>query len=154
MLQPFNNLQPQDKIDFFLHCQSLLTTYHSDSPFLFTKQNLKERLTYASEIMNKYKGFVYTSPFAAILFNKIKITNPDDPVGAIKEYSFKAAAIDYDTIVIDFATSRNVKDYLGFCTQVYDSHIEWLVWIKAGKPIIHPCLPYASKILNIPIVSK
>jgi hypothetical protein len=152
LLQPFQKLSKQEKIDFFIKIQKMLIINHPNSPFIFNKNNLKERLQYCGDLFHKYNGFSYSDENASILFNYIKMEDEKNPIESIKKYSFQSPAPDYNAIVIDFAVSKNLKDYLDFCRKVYNSNIQWVVFIHKGKPTIYRALDYITKILNVKMV--
>jgi hypothetical protein len=154
MLQQFTNLNRQDKIDFFVKCQNLLLRFHPSSPFIINKGNIKERLTYAHDIFHKYKGMVYTDENVCALFNYIKINNINDPLEALKEHQFKSPAGDYNAVSIDFVVFRHLQDCLGFCKANYNSNIEYVVFVKDGKPKIHKTLDIMSKASKIPYLKS
>lgn len=154
MLQQFNLLNRQDKIDFFVKCQNLLLTYHPDSSFVINRDNLKERLTYAHDIFNKYKGMVYADENVCALFNYIKINDVNEPLEALKQHQFQSPAGDYNAVSIDFVVFRTLQDCLGFCKSNYNSNIEYVVFVKDGKPKIHKTLDIMNRALKIPYLKS
>jgi hypothetical protein len=152
MLQKFKTLEKADKIDFFLKCQRLLIANHPNSPFLFTKDNIDERLTYASDIFNKYQGMCYADENVCVLFNYIRVEDPNDPVAALKANAFKDGEINYNAVSIDWACFRKMKDCLTFCKTVYNTHIEYIVYVHNGKPKTFKTLDFITNVLNIPKV--
>lgn len=152
MLQHFQKLNKQDKIDFFLKCQDLLIKNHPDSPFVFNRANFKGRLQYAGDIFHKYNGMCYTDENVAILFNYLLISDPKDPISALKQHQFKSPDPQYNAISIDFVVFKELKDCLKFCRLNYNFNVEYVVWVKDGKPKIHRTLDFMTRILNIPIV--
>lgn len=152
MLQPFHKLHKQDKIDFFVQCQKLLITHHPASPFIFNKDNIKDRLTYATDIFHKYKGMCYSDENVCVLFNYVKLQDPTDPVTALKENAFKEGAVDYNAVSIDFVVFRELKDCLNFCRANYSANIEYIIFVKDGKPKVHKTTEFVSRILGVPIV--
>lgn len=139
-LKPFFTLSKEEKIAFFIKCQILLITHHSNSPFIFTKENIKERISYASEILNKYKGFCYSDDNVAILFNYIRLEDPKDPVKALKEYAMKEGVANYNCVVIDWATFSDIRKCLSFCKEVYNGNIAYAIYVKNGKPKVFKTL--------------
>ena len=154
MLQQFNKLHTKDRIDFFIKCQDLLIKYHPDSPFIITKDNLKERLTYSNDIFNKYSGMCYSDANVAALFNYVKLNDPNDPIKALKEHQFKEPTVDYNCVSIDFVVFRHLHDCLGFCKTNYNSNIEYIIFSKDGKPKVHKTMDIMTKVLKVPYLKS
>lgn len=154
MLQPFHQLHRQDKIDFFIKCQKMLITHHFDSPFIFNKDNIKERLTYAADIFHKYKGMCYSDDNVCVLFNYIKLEDPEDPISALKQHAFQPSTIDYNAVSIDFVVFRELKDCLSFCSTNYNANIQYVIFVKDGKPKVHKTTEFVSRILGVPRIKS
>lgn len=154
MLQQFSKLSKLDKIDFFVKCQDLLIKYHPDSPFIINKGNLKERLTYAHDIFNKYKGMCYTDEYVCALFNYIRIDDPTEPLESLKKHQFCDPTINYNAVSIDFVVFKDLRDCLGFCKTNYNSNIEYVVFVKDGKPKIHKTVDLMNRALKVPFLKS
>jgi len=154
MLQQFSKLHKQDKIDFFIKCQKLLIDYHPNSPFIFNENNINERMTYAGDIFNKYKGMAYTDENVCALFNYIRLDDPNDPIKALKEHIFKEGAPNYNAISIDFVVFKELKDCLNFCKTNYNGNIEYVIFVKDGKPKVHKTIEFISRILKMPVLKS
>lgn len=150
--QKFKTLSTQEKINFFIHCQEILITYHPKSPFIFNRNNYKERLSYVSDMFNKYNGHAYQDEHICVLFNYIHIKDPDNPIESLIEHSYQEPKINYNAISIDWACFRSYKDCLNFIKLTYNSNIEYILWVKDNKPKIHKTIDYISKLLKIPII--
>lgn len=144
----FTELRKAEKVDFFKGCQELLIKYHPNSEFIIRENNLNQRLQYAIDFCNRYKGYTYASDSVKVLFNKIKLTDPNNPIQAIKEHAYKEPRSDYNAVSIDFVVFRAINDCLEFCKENYDPRIEFIVFVKNGKPKLYRADNLLSKIVN------
>jgi hypothetical protein len=144
----FIELTKTEKIQFFQSCQNLLVNHHPSSDFVIRENNINQRIQYAIDFCNKYKGFTYASDKVMVLFNKIKINDPNNPIQAIREHAYKAPASDYNAVSIDFVVFRDIKDCIEFCKNNYDPRIQFIVFVKNGKPKLYRTEQLMSKILT------
>jgi hypothetical protein len=126
----FQSLSKEQQIDFFIKCQEILVNSHPTSEFIITKENWPERKHYALDFINKYKGYVYYNNQICLLFNKIRINDPQNPVKALKDHIFKEPQSDYNAYSIDFACFLNIKNCLGFIKTQDNPQILYVLYVK------------------------
>jgi hypothetical protein len=150
-VKSFQATSSQEKLEFFVHTQRLLTTHHPESPFIFREDNVMERMEYVKNLSSRYQGFCYANDQVAILFNKIMVADIQDPVAALQNHKFKPAADPYNAVSIDFVVFRDIKDCLDFCQTQYDPFIKHVVYVKNGRPQIFETARLVSRIFNMPM---
>ena len=130
----FQRLSNEEKIEFFVKCQELLTTHHPTSEFLFTKDNLESRKNFVLDFVNKYKGFVYYDENICILYNKVFVKDPNDPVKVIKDHIYQEPReMDYNAVSIDFVVFRQLTDCIGFCRAQYNPQIAYILFVRHNE---------------------
>ena len=147
----FQDLTLQEKIDFFVHGQELLLKHHPDSDFLIRQSNVKERITFAQELMTKYQGLCYMDENIIVLANKVFVTNEHNAVNTLKEHMFKPPVEHYNAVSIDFVVFRQMNDCMEWVRGNYDPRIRFVVYVKNGTPQIYPTEKLISKSLHVPM---
>ena len=139
MFGQFNLLSDDDKVAFFLHCQSLLALYHPTSKFAFRDDNIVERLQYVENIFTKYKGFCFTDNNVAILYNKVKVTEEDlkNPAKVMRDNLYKESPIDFNTVNFDFVVMKNLRNCFPFIKSHYDPKVINVIYVRDGKPTVY-----------------
>lgn len=135
----FNLLSDDDKVGFFLHCQSLLSLYHPKSKFAFRDDNIIERLQYVENIFLNYKGFCFTDNNVAILYNRIKATEDElkNPANVMKDNLYKESPQDYNCVTFDFTVMKNLRNCLPFIKSHYDPRVLNVIYVRDGKPTVY-----------------
>lgn len=147
----FQNLNNQEKIEFFVKCQELLLSYHPKSEYVTRQNNLQTRLDHTKFLIQNYKGYCYMDENICILFNKIFITDPKDKIGTMRIHQLRPPAEPYNAASIDFVVFRKIKDALEFCKFNYDLRIMHIIYIKDKKISIYKTEKFISKLFHIPI---
>ena len=150
-IRRFQELTTQEKINFFLHGQTLLTTYHPTSEFIFRRSNIKERTLYIKELVTKYKGLCYSDENILVLFNKVFVANTHDPVVTLKDHMYKEPNEAYNAVSIDFVVFRHLKDCEAWIRSNYDPRIRFVVYVKNGTPQIFATPDLIARVLHLPI---
>lgn len=149
----FQSLSKEEKIDFFAKCQNLLVNYHPTSEFIFRENNIKDRIDFAKNFYFKYKGFTYSNNEICILFNKIKVVDPLNPIKVIKDHLYKEPSEDYNAYSIDFVVFRKLIDCFGFCKSQYEPRIEYIIFVRNNDVKLYKTNKLLEKLSNIPLVS-
>lgn len=149
--QSFAKLTKAEKIEFFVKCQELLLKYHPNSEYTFNDSNLKVKLEHIKDLAIKYKGFCHTSENVCLFYNKIKVTDINNPIAALKDNMYQEPKEDYNAMSIDFVAFRKLEDCLDFCKSNYDPKIRYIMFIRNGKPKIYETAKFLSSLLGIPI---
>lgn len=150
-VKPFQNMTVEEKAQFFVHVQRLLVAHHPNSEYVFREDNIKERMAQAKSLVKKYQGLCYSDDNICVLYNKIFVTDPNDPVQALKDNMFQPTREDYNAVSIDFVVFRDMKDCLNFARGEYDPKIKYVVYSKGGKPRIYETAKLMSKSFHIPM---
>lgn len=148
----FADMSKVEQVDFFVHCQQLLVAYHPESPFICRKDNIKERLAQMKQWVQLYKGMCYWDDHVCTLYNRIVVNRVDDPAQALKANLYKPPAEHYNTIVIDFAAFRDIKDCISFVQTHYETKLQYILFVKHNKVKLYPTAQFVSQLLNMPIV--
>ena len=147
----FQTLSKEEKIAFFLHGQNLLLKYHPNSSFIIYQRSLQERLAHIKTIAAQYNGLVYRDDNICVLFNKIYVVDPKDPVQALKDSKFKAPVDHYNAVSIDFVVFRELNDCLNWTQNNYEPRIRHVLYVKNSKPQIYQTEELMSKVFKIPM---
>lgn len=150
-VKKFQDMSVRDKIDFFVKCQDLMVKHHPNSDFVIRQNNIESRIKHAKNLIEKYQGLCYMDDSVCILFNKINVDSPDHPIPALRANMMKPPVEHYNAVSIDFVVFKNIKDCASFCQQNYDPRIEYVLYIKGGKPKIYKTRDFISHIFQIPI---
>lgn len=142
----------KEQIDFFVHCQKLLVEFHPTSPFICRANNIKGRIHQMRNFIDKYKGLCYASDNVCVLYNKIVIADPSDPVHTIRANMYHAPDPNYNGVIVDFVVFRDLKDCMPFVQSNYDPRIQYVLYVKNNKPKIYPVVNFLTQIFNIPVV--
>lgn len=142
-----------ERVAFFLKCQELLLSYHTTSPFLFTQTNAKERLSHAKSLNEQYKGLCYQDENICILYNKVHVEDEKDPVQALKIHKFKEPVQSYNAYSIDFVVFRRLMDCAIWIKNNYEPKIQFVLYVKNGKPQIYKTAPFIARLMKLPIAS-
>jgi hypothetical protein len=148
----FQNLTNEQKIDFFVKCQTLLIEHHPHSEFLFTETNLKDRKDFVYKFFHKYQGFYYQDDKVCILYNKIKVEDEKDPIKAIKDHMYRKPVADYNAISIDFVVFRKLEDCFAFCKTYYEPRIAYIVFVKNSAVKLYKTDKLLSSLSSAPLV--
>ena len=150
-IRTFPSLNKEEKIDFLLHCQKLLIDFHPDSSFIFRKDNVQERLAHANFLASQYQGFCYQNDYLNILFNKIVVTDINEPVSALKNYMLRPPDPNYNAVSIDFVVFRALGDCAEWVKSQYDPRIQYILYVKNGTPQIYKTEKLLAKMFRMPI---
>lgn len=134
----FQTLSTQSKLEFFAKCQELLIKYHPESEFILTKENFEERKEFALDFVKKYKGFAYWDDTICILFNKVRVEDPRNPVKILKDHLYQEPREDYNAVTVDFVVFRQLTDCIGFCRAQYNPQIEYVVFVRHNEVKLYP----------------
>lgn len=148
----FQSLSKEEKIEFFVKCQSLLVAHHPDSEFILTKENWRDRIGFARNFIERYKGYCYADDNICVLFNKVKIIDPKDPIKALKDHIYQEPAIDFNAYSIDFVVFKKLADCLGFCLAQYSPQIVYVLFVKNNEVKLYEAARLLDK-LNAPLVA-
>ncbi len=146
----FQSLTPEERIEFFVNCQQILANHHPDSPFAFTTANLSARKNYFKDFYNKYKGFSYTDNNVCILFNKIYVGDPRDPVVAVKSNLWKEPSERFNAYLIDFVAFDLIENCLNFCRAQYQEKIKYILFARHNDIKIYETQKLLNKLNNLP----
>lgn len=148
----FSETKVEDKIEFFLHCQSLLIQHHPQSPFIFHTGNVKERMKHIQAFVNNYKGFYYRDDNVAALYNKIIVTDPATPEHDLRASMYKPPAENYNAISIDFVVFRDIKDCVKFVQSNYDAKVQYVLFVRHNKVKLYKTIDFLQQILSLPVM--
>ena len=148
----FSEMKAEEKIDFFVYCQKLLVEFHPDSPFICRRNNTKSRIQQMKGFIENYKGLCYQDDNIGVLYNRIVITDPSDPILALKTNMYKASHPDYNAVSIDFVVFRDLKDCMAFVKTNYDPRIQHVLFVKNNKVKIYPIVNFLTQMFHIPVV--
>lgn len=129
----FQELGREGKIDFFVHCQNLLIKYHPKSPFTFRYDNMKERLKFTNEFCARYKGYCFQDDNICILYNRVLVQNPRDPIKVIKDHIYQPPQEKYNALSVDFVVFRELRDCIEFCKTHYSPRLEYILFVKNNE---------------------
>lgn len=148
-VRPFQTLTDEEKIKFFLHGQELLLKYHPDSPFVIHKHILSERMEHLKVLAVQYKGLTYQDDNICVLFNKIVVADPNDPITALAQSKYKEPHADYNGVSIDFVVFRELKDCAEWCKRYHEHRIQHVLYVKNGKPQIYKPIDLMKKVFQL-----
>ena len=137
MTNCFNNLQKEQKVDFFVKCQELLIRHHPDSSFMVRESNLDTILETFFDQINKYKGYYYYNDDVCILWNHIYVSDPQDLKKVFKDNAYQPPHPEYNGVSIDFVVFRKMADCISFIKDNDEPRIKHVLFIREGKPRIH-----------------
>jgi hypothetical protein len=129
----FQSLSLASRLEFFANCQRLLIEFHPTSEFLFTKENYAERKVFVLDFLHKYKGYCYYDDNICVLFNKVKVEDPRNPVKVVKDHIYKEPVEDFNAYSIDFVVFRKLSDCLNFCQAQYSPRIQYVCFVKNNE---------------------
>ncbi len=124
----FQDLTKEDKVGFFVKCQEILKNHHPDSPFIFRASNFNERKTFFKDFYEKYKGFAYQTENVCILFNKIALKDPKNPIESVKNSKWHGPNEDYNAFMIDWVVFDLLESCLSFCKSQYNNKIRYIIF--------------------------
>jgi hypothetical protein len=142
----------QEKVEFFVHCQKVLVAHHPDSPFVCRHNNVKERLQQIKAWVERYKGICYADDNTGILYNKLVVSDPNEPIAAVKHSMYQPPDPNFNAVIIDFAAFRDIKDCFPFVRENYQNKIQHVLFARHGKIKIYPVLDIVKQIFNMPTV--
>jgi hypothetical protein len=148
----FQQLSAEEKVEFFLKCQELLMTHHPSSPFLCHTGNIKERVKHIQSFVSNYKGYCYKDDTVCALYNKIVVTNPDEPELALRANMYKEPAPNPNAITVDFVVFRDIKDCAKFVQLNYHHTIQYVLFVRHNKVKLYKTLGFVQQILNMPVM--
>lgn len=148
----FQDMPMVDKVEFFLQCQRLLVEHHPNSVFVCRRDNLKERLVHMKKFCQDYKGRCYMDENVCALYNQIVISDPKEPVLAVRDNMYKASDPNYNAVVVDFVVFRNIKDCAELVKITYDKRIQYVVFVKNNKIKLYPVVNLLAQIFNMAVV--
>jgi len=134
----FQSLSQEKKVDFFIKCQELMIKYHPESSFIVREKSLPKTLEVFQDNIQKYKGYSYTDDNICVLWNKIFVSDNKNTHRTIKENAYKSPHENYNGVSIDFAVFRKIEDCYIFIRNNYDSKMEYVLFIREGKPKLYP----------------
>ena len=152
MHKTFKDMTAEEKIDFFVYCQKLLVEFHPDSPFVCRQNNVQSRIQHIKDFIHNYKGLCYQDDNVCVLYNKIVITDPSDPVLALRTNMYHEPNPNYNAVTIDFVVFREIKDCMTFIKTNYDPRIQHVLFVKNNKVKIYPIVNFLTQMFNIPVV--
>lgn len=129
----FRALSEEEKVDFFCRCQKLLVEFHPSSHFLFTKENYEERKFFVLDFLHKYKGYAYMDDNVCVLYNHVKVEDPNNPVKVVKDHIYREPAANYNAISIDFVVFKQLRDCLSFVSAHNSPQIEYVLFVKNNE---------------------
>lgn len=147
----FNNATKEEKLEFFLKCQSLLVEHHPDSPFVFREDNVDDRMKDSRAFLFNYKGLIYMDDNICVLFNKIKRDEGMSAVEVLNKYKFQPPDPDFNAVSIDFVVFRNLKDCAEWTKNQYDPRIKYVIYVKNGTPQFYQTEKLISRIFQMPL---
>ena len=142
----FQNLISEEKVNFFVKCQEILIKYHPESPFVFTTNKLDDKKAFFKQFYERYQGYTYRNDNICILFNKIRVKDPRDPVKAIKDALWKEPAEDYNAYAIDFVVFSEMAQCLEFCKAQYEERIKFILFGRNNDIKIYETKKLLSKL--------
>lgn len=148
----FVDLKAEEKVNFFVHCQKLLTENHPNSPFICRAGNIKIRLAHMKGFVTSYKGLCYQDENVCALYNKIVLTNPTEPELAVRDHMYKAPSEHYNAMVVDFVVFREIKDCSKFVQLEYNANIQHVLFVRHNKVKVYQTIDFLKQILNIPVM--
>ena len=141
-----------ERVDFFVHCQKLLMEYNPTSPFVCRANNVAQRVKQMRGFVDNYKGMCYHDDYVCTLYNRIVVSDPRQPESAVKHYMYRPPDDNYNAVVIDFATFRDIKDCATFVRTNYDQRIQHVLFVRHNKVKLYAVVDFISKIFNVPVV--
>ncbi len=138
MLQSFQELTQEKKVDFFVKCQELMIKHHPDSPFVVREKDLEKVLTACEKNILKYQGYSYSDDNVCVLWNHIVVTDPKDVKRAVQENAYRPPNPDFNAVSIDFAVFKHIKDCVEFIRGNDNDRIEHILFIRDGVPKLYP----------------
>lgn len=129
----FTSLSQEEKIDFFIKCQSLLVKYHPESEFIFRQDNYETRKQFVKDFVNNYKGFCFSDDNICILFNHVHVENPDDPIKILKDHIYQAPKEDFNCVSVDFVVFRELHDCAKFVGDNNAPNIKYVLFVKNNE---------------------
>jgi hypothetical protein len=146
----FSSIKINKKIDFFVHCQDLLLEYHPNDSFVIKKLDVKDKIYFIKETINKYKGYYYEEDKVCILYNHIFLNDNKNPFSALKENIYKNPSLNYNTVSIDFMVLRELKDCKKFCHEQYSPQVANILFVKNNNPKIYSTLEFIQRLFPMP----
>lgn len=146
----FKELGIEGKVDFFVHCQKLLTEHHPDSQFICHSGNMKERLTHMRSFVDKYKGNAYQDENVCALYNRITVTDPHAPEQSLRSFMYHEPAAHPNAISVDFVVFKELKDCIAFVQAVYTPAIQYVLFVRHNKVKLHKTADFLGQFLKIP----
>ena len=134
----FQSLNQDAKIDFFVKCQSLMLKHHPDSPFIIRESKLDKALDTFHNSINRYQGYVYSDDNICVLWNKIFVTDANNPNRVVTENAYLPPHPNFNAVSIDFAVFRKMEDCFIFIAANHEPQMQHVLFIREGKPKIHP----------------
>ncbi len=137
--QLFNELNVEQKVDFFIKCQKLLIKHHANSTFVIRANNLEKSVnTFASHIQD-YKGYFFCNDNICVLFNYIRVddSGPLDKFQTLRENAYQKPAENYNGISIDFVVFKELQNSLEFIRSQNSSQIKYVLFVKSGHVKLH-----------------
>ncbi len=152
-MRSFPKLSKEEKVDFFVKCQSLLIEHHPESEFIFRYENLHERKTFVGNFIDKYKGYCYQDDNVCLLVNEVKIVDPANPAKSLKDHMYKEPVADYNGLTIDFVVFRHMTDCFDFVKTQDNPRIEYLLFVKNNQIKLYNKAKLVERLANVPLVA-
>ena len=149
----FQSLSKEEKANFFVKCQEILINHHPESEFIFRQDNVKDRMEFARSFLNKYKGFAYSNNEICLLFNKVVVKDPKNPVKVIKDHVYQPPQANFNAFSIDFVVFRKLVDCLSFCKFYYTPQIEYLLFVRHNDVKLYKADQLIQKMANVPLAA-
>jgi len=148
----FVELTPVEKVEFFVHCQRLLTAHHPRSSFVVRKSNFKERLEHMRTLLANYKGKVYQDEQVCVLYNYLVLPDAREPETAVRYQMFKAPADPYNAIIIDFVVFREMRDCLTFVKDIVEPKLQHVLFARHNRIKVYSVVDLLHSIFKVPVM--
>jgi hypothetical protein len=148
----FTELTAMEQIDFFVQCQKLLVEFHPSSSFVCRRNNIDWRKYQIQAFLKNYKGMCYWDENVCVLYNRVVVSDPKDPIRVLKNNIYHPPDPNYNAIIIDFVVFRSLQDCQTFVHENYDSRVQHVLYVKNNKVKIYPVVNFLSQIFNLAVV--
>ena len=143
----FQSQKQEEKIDFFVRCQTLMLKHHPKSSFIITQRTLPKAIESFQESIHRYQGYSHADENICVLWNKILVSDETNVNRVVTENAYQPPNPKFNGVSIDFAVFRKIEDCFMFIQANKQEEMKYVLFIREGRPKLYP-LEQILKSLN------
>jgi len=104
----FNDLDREERLDFFQRCQDMLVKHNPNSPYIM-RYGSPVTKSYFFDVFLRYQGILYETDKIIVMFNKHRCSGREEIIEKYRENLFLPPHPEPNTYSIDFVSSSQLN---------------------------------------------